>query len=924
MASQQTGITGELYENESEHRKDIAGRVSAILDALEAENLELGEFLTALAGIDNPRCQKERRFAMTRSKLYSSSHFTNLIRRWYRHRPNMNGPRKKMLELATEELLRTCDQEMLRFDKRMTNIPTNHAMLKAFSFVELMEWARSEEGLPTLWSLLDGVAQRPRARLENTEKDPSMMLVVVLGQLSYSRSTHNNWMQQVLSVFLEGIGVPTRAFELMHQIGLTLSLKWSQNAVGTLSQDNLTRMAQDLLDHAFFMSGDNVNIRERVFSQRLHNRNRFDSGTAVTLFITQQPPLRSDLAAEYRRLHGQHATIGYPDFYDRDALIRLQNLKEYHILNVLLTSPLAASGPSNAMKMYVIKTMKIDQASLEGNVQWVMEAVKQIGYGGTLDAKKTLATSTIIPIVGDELTHKCLRRIRRLRGRDHNCLERFDFTDQVFGWFHAEMALAQALWQLHSGSRLGTGLSRDVSLLKRIHFPGRREKGAQTDFDGTDDRREEQASASAKNDTKAKGPTAKEASQICYHDLDELIHHSFTGHVLAVWVKEAGVSDLDGLKTWNPAPEELVQLKKKILNDYASTRALPKGKPEDLNRLTKAQKKAAEEAKSNDDPDATESAKNQAAIFFNSARFMRDALNYITLRAAIRAGDVRVMEDMLPILALFFKGSGRPKYAILMLEEMQRLKNEYPAEYREWRLKHCWVVSGTGRPGDFYPVDLAQEHNNRDLKVVHAAKGSNASWAYIAKMSPVIPTFKEVTNTIARSFPTTINGNKHSSPDEWPDIQRLAEFYISERLAYQVPESDGDSRTKRVNAVKVSTDALNSGTNALQSKAWLAEWINNRRVVISTLELWKEEEERDVTIVSEQSELDGEDLSTAGDNEHLEQMKTEHETETYRDYESDVDGSDIEYEPSGEWSFRLDDSPRTSMERAAFVSISFE
>ncbi|KIO19060.1 hypothetical protein M407DRAFT_83263, partial [Tulasnella calospora MUT 4182] len=263
----------------------------------------------------------------------------------------------------------------------------------------------------------------------------------------------------------------------MHQLGITLSLKWSQNVVGTLSEDNLLRMAQDLLDCAFFTSGDNVNIRERVFSQRLHNRNRFDSGTAVTVFVTEHPPLHPNLAVEYRRLHGKHATIGYPDFYNPEALIRLQNLKEYHILNVLLMSPyfdhyghkkhpllkpppsvsLAASGTSNAMKMYVLKTMKIDQSSLEGNVQWVMEAIKQIGYARSLDTKKALATSTIIPIVGDELTHKCLRRLRRLRGRDHNGVERLDFADPVFGWFHAEMALAQALWQLHSGSRLGTG-----------------------------------------------------------------------------------------------------------------------------------------------------------------------------------------------------------------------------------------------------------------------------------------------------------------------------------------------------------------------------------------------------------------------------------------------------------------------------------
>ncbi|KIO31918.1 hypothetical protein M407DRAFT_19175 [Tulasnella calospora MUT 4182] len=127
MASQQAGTTEDLYDNESEDQKRIADKVSTILAALDAENLELGQFLTALAGIENPRCQKERRFAMARSKLYSSSHFLNLIRRWYRYPANLNGPRKEMLELAAEELIRTCDEEMLRFDKKMAKVPTNHA-----------------------------------------------------------------------------------------------------------------------------------------------------------------------------------------------------------------------------------------------------------------------------------------------------------------------------------------------------------------------------------------------------------------------------------------------------------------------------------------------------------------------------------------------------------------------------------------------------------------------------------------------------------------------------------------------------------------------------------------------------------------------------------------------------------------------------
>lgn len=48
MTPQHPGTPGELYENESSTQKAVADKVSVILEALDEQNLQLGEFLTAL------------------------------------------------------------------------------------------------------------------------------------------------------------------------------------------------------------------------------------------------------------------------------------------------------------------------------------------------------------------------------------------------------------------------------------------------------------------------------------------------------------------------------------------------------------------------------------------------------------------------------------------------------------------------------------------------------------------------------------------------------------------------------------------------------------------------------------------------------------------------------------------------------------
>ena len=55
-----------------------------------------------------------------------------------------------------------------------------------------------------------------------------------------------------------------------------------------------------------------------------------------------------------------------------------------------------------------------------------------------------------------------------------------------------------------------------------------------------------------------------------------------------------------------------------------------------------------------------------------------DVLPYLSLRAAIKQGDVGGMKDLLPTLLFRFADGSNPKYVIEMLELFQGLQREWP------------------------------------------------------------------------------------------------------------------------------------------------------------------------------------------------------------------------------------------------------
>lgn len=140
-----------------------------------------------------------------------------------------------------------------------------------------------------------------------------------------------------------------------------------------------------------------------------------------------------------------------------------------------------------------------------------------------------------------------------------------------------------------------------------------------------------------------------------YHDVKELLLHVLEVHIRVCWCLVSQNSNLSDLH--NNTPKELKILAEKIVDEYASGRAMMV-----LN-------------KDKDDVDYDE-------VKYQMTMMLCDILHYATLENAIKYGDTDVMFNMIPHLLFCFHGGSNPKYAIEMMEFLQSFHREWLEDVR--------------------------------------------------------------------------------------------------------------------------------------------------------------------------------------------------------------------------------------------------
>ncbi|KAJ7830454.1 hypothetical protein B0H14DRAFT_2515846 [Mycena olivaceomarginata] len=778
----------------------LASKIKATLTVMDGLGINLPILLDGLSWGD-PGCNLDAKIRYERSALLNSTELPGILHRWWK--PPRAASNKKRRPKGAKDIMQdfavNCSLQVLELElesladlfKSPAGLDVTEEELTGVSLPKMI--TEVKKNAPNLWQVLTHLARSPTQLERSPKKDPSKIILIVIAIFEYTRSHHRGRLQKLFAIYFKFKGLSAKGFDTLHAIGLTMSNKWTGDAVERISDAAMGEMKQLMDRFPWLLSYDNALLPFKIFSQRIDKKSLLGNGTAATVYIKRSalalPPMANRSLQEFR-LDGLRRPLTALEIFEisETSTVRQHTHTVFTILKFLIDSPEfnfesyshhdssvfawpavreLLCGPDHTVLQYLLGTVNIPEASYEDNSRLIIEWLRQLKLGG-IESQKKIGLDQVMAWVGDQLTVDRLRNLFKFRAEDDNSFERLDWLVVPPGFLHISMAFANSIHKQHLGTSKGRGLLAAFDLLGR--------KGLHS--------------------SKTEGPF--------FHDLNETLHIIADAQIRELWLQVSGTTKLDELR--KRSPTELQKIAEKIVAEHASSGA-----------LVALQRKA-----------------HRDEIKEQSSMFLRDVLPYIIFRAAIKHGDVGVMEDMIPQLLFRFIGGKNSKYAIEMLELLQGLHRDWPPEIRDFIRDHCWVLNNTGRRTGHMPIDEAQELNIKDIKVTHRSEGPNIDWKYLKKLHPAIHVVRSVSSHMESEFKTRVRGWKHTVPKKEEDVQGLQKWYRASDTHKFKP---GRKITTKSDSDR-PTDVVTRGFVGLQTGETLANWIDLRKIDRATHQHW--------------------------------------------------------------------------------------
>ncbi|KDQ20158.1 hypothetical protein BOTBODRAFT_170165 [Botryobasidium botryosum FD-172 SS1] len=821
-------------------------QVQAVLACLAEQNLSLASFLDAFLWGD-PACTNDTNMRYHRGSFCKDPLLETILENLYdRPRTSTSGSKPVgasavVQTWALNRVCRTLDSELMKFSATLDDPGLSE---QSFGSITMESMSHDLKQLaPSVYSLLQALAQSDAQAVANLRKSPARTITVIACQLAYSRNTLCNKFQQLIALYMKTKSVPSKCMELVHHCGLAMSYSWVTQNITTLRKAAMADLELWLKDNNVFVLHDNIRIVFRVKTQRINNQTHGDNGTAATAVAL--PQSARTILAQYGELMRPYWAKRQAAFADSSPQpIRMLSIKElteqlrgahlrefaiHNVITVLLDSPeftgyqhchhhslqppapirALPTGPNHRTKQWMLGTMPIEEASYSGNEQVVDAVLGQLGLNKGAAKEKLGLGETAIPWGGDQLTDSRLKILKWLHGDDINGFERKDWLLNVFGWFHTLMILAKSVYENHRGSPKDFGLARDINLLGIKGLAATKEKPM-------------------------------------FHTVDDFLHLEHTARVQMGWLWAADVSSMDALL--QSTPSQLHALAAKIVDERASSAAL-------FNLQEMAERDFALEGsvillRDLDLYVQVDSSSSTAPIIrvISADPIANDLVFHFTIQLQSSPFIHHIF-----LLIFYFKGGSNGNYCKMLVEYMQWQLYEAPPEINELIQNHCWLVNPSGRPGHFFPADQLQEHNVNGIKSVHSATSSNVTWSYITKISPAIPILNYIGDHVDKSF-SLIHGTRHAEPSPRADLRVLRKSFTDAKMLVYDPRYHATSKL-------ACTDTFLKGLAQIQDTSYLHTWWDERKVFLahrSTEQEFDAPPDSDTQAMEKRLELDAE------------------------------------------------------------------
>ncbi len=459
---------------------------------------------------------------------------------------------------------------------------------------------------------------------------------------SLSRSHHRCKLAKLLTIYFKSCGLAAKAFDTLHALGITMSQKWVYKGIDALADQQQVLLLDDIKKYPWFGMHDNINIPFRVFEQRLSNQNHFDSGTAATILILKNPLTRWP----DRDLRLQQKALGAGDLISGKDIFRLEAESGPRIFPraVSLVLRFLIESPGFDFESYAFKDDSLFSPRPLGRqlptgrehipCQYVLKTahIEEASYEGNervlVEWWKQLEHST-------PSGHRKLGEtqtivwggdqltVSRLRGiQTFHCEDHnsFDRLDFLVPVFGWFHALMAVEHSIHAQYY---GTQQGFGLVHAFDL------------------------------LKRKGIHSPSVQGNFHNHLREALLHVTEARFRDMWCIVGKVDTLRELR--NCSPVELHSLASRIVSEYASSKAL--------------RNMVVQEERCDD-------------LLYQSVQMARDLLDYVLLDGALSSGDIGLLEDLFPRLLFRFIGGGSKNYSTEVLELLQGLHREWPADFK--------------------------------------------------------------------------------------------------------------------------------------------------------------------------------------------------------------------------------------------------
>ncbi|KII90407.1 hypothetical protein PLICRDRAFT_157547 [Plicaturopsis crispa FD-325 SS-3] len=545
-------------------------------------------------------------------------------------------------------------------------------------------------------------AKPPALGSGNSRRDPLVIIVFAFVLLMGARNMNFSAFRRIFGVMLFAYTAPHGLYTVLSRLGVSVSYTTVLKLLRRLSESAKENVRKKAKSRAFLLIYDNINRMSRAWDPDVGQKDIIHNGTAATYVELEDcdvekafdpNTLRAAQEAQGRKKLNINVLHDRVDWGKLNKTLALQcalilvdhvptldkSKRHREVLELRLRVALAIHRMRRGRKsgIYPLATSNHNEGVTGENAYVLDDLATQLGL-----TKEEVARLLVL-IGGDQSTVEKLRALKKFLATCPHGYSNYGWVLPLIQLWHMGWADLERVLRTHWG---GTGVD-DISSFRTVNV--------------------------------LLGRKVKDEKRPDYYPTQHLVFDNLKVEVLDCWKIYLGAQDLDEYFRAHPTePEDLLKMADELYLQYLTTESYEHALRPDSEGPSKF---AAGTPWTDRRPPVVEEESQPPVDFVgdqvlaNTILRMRDSLIHYEFQCAIADGDIGRAMNVMAVWTFTFTGSGRSKYANELLE----LACNFEYEYSEWLKEgvlNNWLVNLSGLEGCWFPMDLLEEKNIKQLK----------------------------------------------------------------------------------------------------------------------------------------------------------------------------------------------------------------